>query len=628
MKYSTLQISKIGFLRSIVCIVLSVFLYSTHAQNNILDRTVSIELQNESLTSALSKLEEKADCKFSYSPTHFEGVRAGNKVYTNLSLSKILSDLLSAFDVYYRVDGNAIRIQVSGHKAPATSNKRKGTIIGQVSTRDGQPAAYVTILLKGTDYGTATNEEGKFSLEAPEGEYTLVASFVGLEKRELPVTISSNERGVVHIELREDSQTLKQVIVEARKYQTNMFAHKNSEHVARMALDNLENPQVYSVVDEDLIREQMAVTLEESFRNVPGAAPAKTGAGMPAFFSRGFQTSDNLRNGMATSLRTGIDLALVDRVETIKGPSSTLFGSTMVSFGGLVNYITKKPYEEFGGEVTYTHGNWEFRRLTLDFNTPLKNNSVLFRFNGAIQSNNSFQDQGTGNTFVAAPSFTYQINDKLTFRIDADVQSFKGTSNTAWAIGGGVEASSYDELNLNYDRSLIDNSFIGHQLSSNISAESIYELNDEWTSRTLFTMGNGNYNDLFYFNQNWIDNNTIARAMGVFSPDVSSRKQFQQNFNGDFKIGGLRNRMVIGFDIFSHYRNFKYSYLQLDTVNIQESSPDMRVQTIENRLGNISTPIRIDRQSTYSAYFSNVLNLTDQLLVMLSLRVDRFVNKG
>lgn len=503
----------------------------------------------------------------------------------------------------------------------------QGTIKGTVTTSDGLPAEFATVMLNGSK-GVHVDKNGVFQFSSlSDGTYQLTVTFTGQEPQQRTVTISAGETVTVDIKLTASSLALNEIMIVGDKY--TIATKKKSDNVARLPLEYLENPQVYNVVDKELIREQMSLTLDESFRNVPGAAPAKTGAGIPAFFSRGFQTSDNLRNGMATYFRTTIDLAAVERVETIKGPASTLFGATMISFGGLVNYITKKPYDYLGGEVSYTQGSYDLSRLTADFNTPLnEDKSVLFRVNMAYQKENSFQDQGQGSTFMIAPSLTYKANDRLTFRFDADMQKYSGTSSSAWIIGNGVTAKSYDQLQIDYKRSLIDNSFISNMYSNNIFVEAEYKLSEHWMSTTKYAWATGGYNDMYYFNLTWIANNTVARSIGTYAPDKLGRKHIQQNFTGDFNIGSLRNRLVAGVEFMDQYRNLKYNSFNLDTVTTTGTAKDIRVQQVDNLMATVSTPMILSRQQTYAAYFSDVFNITDNLLVMASLRADRLIGKG
>lgn len=502
-----------------------------------------------------------------------------------------------------------------------------GGIKGKVVTSDGQPAEFATVVLNGKK-GAQVGKDGTFRFESlPAGAYKLTISFMGQEPQEKTVVLREGETANVDFTLSANSKDLNEILIVGTKY--TITSKKQSNSVARLPLNYLENSQVYSVVDKELIKEQMSVTLDESFRNVPGAAPAKTGAGIPAFFSRGFVTNDNLRNGMATFTRTTIDLATVERVEAIKGPASTLFGATMVSFGGLVNYITKKPSEIMAGEVSYTQGSYDLSRLTADFNTPVNSDqSLLFRINMAYQKENSFQDQGHGTTLMVAPGVLYKVNDRFTLRLDADLQNYTGTSSSAWIVSPGINVTSYDQLKLDYKRSLIDNSFSSKMYSNNVFVQAEYKISDQWTSTTNYAWATGGYNDMYYFNLTWLTDTTIARSIGVHSPDRLGRKHFQQNFTGDFKIGSMRNRLVVGFDFMDQYRNLKYNMLQLDTVNTLRTAKDVRVQHVNDRLAALNTAETLSRQYSYGVYFSDVLNITEKLLVMASLRMDYFDNKG
>ncbi len=517
--------------------------------------------------------------------------------------------------------------RVPGYNTAGAIYREDGSIKGKVTTSDGQPAEFATVVLN-NKRGITVKKDGSFMFdELGAGTYKLAISLMGQAPQEKTVVLKAGETVQVDFTLTASSTALNEVLIVGDKY--TITSKKQSSSVARLPLKYLENSQVYSVVDKELIREQMSVTLDESFRNVPGAAPAKTGAGIPAFFSRGFVTNDNLRNGMATFTRTTIDLATVERVEAIKGPSSTLFGAGMVSFGGLVNYITKKPFEQMAGEVSFTQGSYDLSRLTADFNAPLNSDrSLLFRTNIAYQRENSFQDQGHGQTIVVAPSISYQVNDRFILRLDADLQSYTGTSSSAWIVAPAVNVKSYDRLRLDYKRSLIDNSFSSKMYSNNIFLQAEYKLSEKWTSTTNYAWATGGYNNMYYFNLTWLTDTTIARSIGVHAPDRLGRKHFQQNFTGDFKIGSMRNRLVVGFDIMDQYRNLKYNMLQLDTVNTLRTAKDVRVENVNDRLAALNTAETLSRQYSYGAYFSDVLNVTDNLMLMASLRVDYFDNKG
>ena len=86
--------------------------------------------------------------------------------------------------------------------APATP------ITGRVTGPDGSGLPGVTVLVKGTSTGTATDVDGNFTLDAPEGS-TLVFSSVGFLRREVPV--GSNTTFAVRLD--NDTQALNEVVV-------------------------------------------------------------------------------------------------------------------------------------------------------------------------------------------------------------------------------------------------------------------------------------------------------------------------------------------------------------------------------------------------------------------------------
>src|SRR6201999_4346971 len=116
-----------------------------------------------------------------------------------------------------------------------------------------------------------------------------------------------------------------------------------------MPLKSIENPQVYSTVSSDLLKQQAITNFDDALKNVPGVHKLweSTGRGYgdgTSYFSlRGFEAQATMVNGLPGLTSGSLDPANIERIEVIKGPSSTLFGSSIVSYGGLINTVTKRP---------------------------------------------------------------------------------------------------------------------------------------------------------------------------------------------------------------------------------------------------------------------------------------------
>src|SRR5262245_4693834 len=221
----------------------------------------------------------------------------------------------------------------------ANNDDGKGDIAGRILTSDGKPAASVTVILKGTGRGTTTNDDGRFLLRnIHEGSYEVVVTLTAYEPVTQTVVVEKNKTANVELQLTVSMKQLEEVVV---TFGRNKFAQKQTDYVARMPLSNLENPQVYSVVSQELLKEKIITDARDAVKNVTGAAISNYPAGGFGITSRGFSTGVNARNGMETiASRASLDIANVERIEVLKGPSGTLFGSTVSSFGGVVNLVT------------------------------------------------------------------------------------------------------------------------------------------------------------------------------------------------------------------------------------------------------------------------------------------------
>src|SRR6478735_3116180 len=179
----------------------------------------------------------------------------------------------------------------------------RGTIKGKVVTIANQPADNVSIGLEGTGYGTATTGSGEFTIKAPAGSYTIIISYVGVERVEMPVTVIAGQITTVPtITVRASQAQLAEVNVIANR--ANRFTRKISADVAKIPLSNLENAQSYSVVTSELLKEQNVFNVEDALKNAPGIqkmwdATGRAGDGGGYFTLRGFVTQTRLRNGIA-----------------------------------------------------------------------------------------------------------------------------------------------------------------------------------------------------------------------------------------------------------------------------------------------------------------------------------------
>lgn len=524
--------------------------------------------------------------------------------------------------------------------------EQKATLTGTIVTSKNEPAQNVSVTVKGTSLGTVTNEQGKFTFKLNPGNYTLVISHVGMKNRELPVIVESGKINIVPvITINLDANALEEVSVNADR--TNKFSRQKSVDVAKMPLDNLENPQVYTSIGKELMQEQAVFSADDAIKNATGITTlwtptSRAGDGGSYFALRGFPVQITMRNGLSGMVTSSIDDANLERLEVIKGPSGTLYGgSSMVSYGGLINRVTKKPYDTAGGEIDYSTGSYGFNRASIDYNAPLDSaKKSLFRLNAAYNYSNTFQDNGFSKSFAFDPSFLFKINDRLTLTFEAEIGHQVGTTPQFYFFNTTVAdlgVNSAGKLNMDYKRYYESDDITSNSDNVNFFAQADYKISDNWKSQTSISTtysGAGGYQTYFYILP---ANDSISRNVWQVAGN-SSTLQVQQNFVGDFKIGHLRNRLVAGLDFLSETSNVKYidpsdGSDYFDAINTKGAIPaynNFNRTKVDSLFANstVTTSASQYQNYTYSAYASDVLNITDNLLAMASLRVNHFTTKS
>ncbi len=90
-----------------------------------------------------------------------------------------------------------------------TSFSQNKTITGKISDEKGSPLSGVTVTAKGTTQSSATNDNGTFTLQLPNGVKTLVLSSVGYADQEVDVTGNS----AINVSLQTAARLLNEVVV-------------------------------------------------------------------------------------------------------------------------------------------------------------------------------------------------------------------------------------------------------------------------------------------------------------------------------------------------------------------------------------------------------------------------------
>ncbi|GGB96882.1 SusC/RagA family TonB-linked outer membrane protein [Dyadobacter sediminis] len=216
---TVIKFTCIPFLVSLICTSLS-FARSGLAQE-LLNREVSIQADQQELKSVLASIEKSAQVKFSYVPSLIKNQKVTFSA-TNQTLKVVLKELLVPLQIRFSVSGDYIILNKKKEDTPDAA-KEQGllvplpytdqtdmTIKGQVTASDSkEPLPGVSVVVKGTQQGAITSGDGSYSLVVPDESAVLVFSFVGYVSQEIQVA----NRSLIHVTLEADIKALSEVVV-------------------------------------------------------------------------------------------------------------------------------------------------------------------------------------------------------------------------------------------------------------------------------------------------------------------------------------------------------------------------------------------------------------------------------
>ena len=215
-------------------------------------------------------------------------------------------------------------------------------ITGHIILKEtGEHLPFMTILLKGTNIGTATDETGHFFLKnLPEGKYTLRVQGVGYKSAEKEIVIVRGKTQEVNFEISEDAVMLDGAVVTANRNET----------------DRREAPVIVNVLSPKVFENTNSVCLSQGLNFQPGLRVENNCQncgfqqvrinGLDGPYSQILIDSRPMCSSLAGVYGLEqIPANMVERVEVLRGGGSALFGSNAIA--GTINIITKEPLYNF-----------------------------------------------------------------------------------------------------------------------------------------------------------------------------------------------------------------------------------------------------------------------------------------
>lgn len=237
-----------------------------------------------------------------------------------------------------------LSLGVSAYAQERGRHKTDANIVGHVvDQKTGDHLVGITIAVKGTTFGTATDATGHYALRhLKPGRVTLVMQGLGYKSQEMSVNVQEGKTVEVNFTALQDDIRLDEVVVSANRQNT----------LRRLA------PTLVNVVDAKMFEQANANNLSQGLVFQPGVRVENNCQncgfsqvrinGLDGRYSQILIDSRPVMSALAGVYGLEqIPTNMIDRVEVVRGGGSALFGASAIA--GVVNVITKEPV---GNSVT------------------------------------------------------------------------------------------------------------------------------------------------------------------------------------------------------------------------------------------------------------------------------------
>ena len=449
---------------------------------------------------------------------------------------------------------------------------------------NGEVLPYVNIYLKEYTLGTASDSEGYYEIKnIPNGNHTVIISSIGYKTKSINIFFNNNQ--ITRDFSLVSDNSLDEVVISG----------------TLRPVSKSNSPVPVEVYSETFFRKNPTPSIFESLQNVNGVRPqlncnvCNTGDihinGLEGPYAFVLIDGMPIVSGLSTVYGlTGIPQALIERVEIVKGPASTLYGSEAV--GGILNVITKKPINAPLLSTDSFLSSWGELNLDvgLRYDMSKKTQGLLgvnyFNFQNRIDHNNdNFTDMTLQNrisifnkvsierennkTFTIAGRYVYEdrwggeMNWEKEFRGGNQIYGESIYTNR-WETFGTYELPTYENIRFQFSANgHYQDSFYGE---TSYDAEQLVGFGQLVYNKKIRKKHNlligAAYRYTFYddntfatLNENGIDNKpSIIHLPGIFIQD-----EIQINDRKKLLLGVRWDNNNIHGNIFSPRVNFKWN---------------------------------------------------------------------
>lgn len=361
------------------------------------------------------------------------------------------------------------------------------------------------------------------------------------------------------------------------------YAASRSSSATRTDTPLIQTPQSVQVITRTLIEEQDARTLADALVNVSGVTPTRQEeALLVAPLLRGFP-AEIYMDGLPIyagpqAANEPVSLLGVQRIDVLKGPTSTLYGGGIgTPLGGLINVQSVRPQADASGAAAIRAGSFSTWGAGLDLNGPL-GDRVAGRIVAEYQTNESWIDLVEGERWSIQPSVSFDVSPRTSVLI----QGLYGRRNQLEYSGVPAELAFAGQI----DRNVFAGAPVGQPHTEIENRAATVELTHDFDDELSLTVSGRYYESelpqsgSFIYPAMYPAGPATPTVFPILPMDMLTRSKettFDANLAGRFAGLGGQHRWLVGlsYDHTDFSSNMGFNGMAVGEIDLADPGYDL-----------------------------------------------------
>ena len=380
----------------------------------------------------------------------------------------------------------------------------------------------------------------------------------------------------------------------------------DSSSATRTNTPLIDVPQSIQVLNKSLITDQDRRTLADALVNVSGVVPTKpeeSAIAQPLI--RGFPGEIYLDGMPAFGINALADptsLTGVERIEVVKGPTSTVYGGGAgAPLGGMINVVSVRPQQDrFAGYVAIRGGSFATVNPYADVNVPITD-GIAARVTGEYQHNESWIDQVNGYRWSIQPSVDLRLGERTDLLIrgkyDRRVQLEYTGLPAAAAQNGDLDRYAFPGAPQGQPRSTIINKLVTAELTHQFSDDLKLTVTGRYYFNRYDQWGSFAWPDLAPPDP---ATPTVYPIFPIYLPANVKEFTGDANLLANVELLGGRHELLAGvdYDGTNYETGFNFDFTPVGTIDLAHPNYDLAFGTTDLPILSRQT----DRYRTVAGY--------------------------